>query len=155
MAPIIILTSRSEELDKVVGLELGADDYVVKPFSTKELLARVKAHLRRAKSGRTEENTPVTFGEFQISFATRQVHKAGQPIKLRPREFDLLAFLIRNAGRTFTREQLLNQIWGYAAIGRTRTVDVHVNRIRTKIEDDPTHPRRLISSRGLGYRFEP
>jgi two-component system OmpR family response regulator len=155
-APIIILTSRSDELDKVVGLELGADDYVTKPFGMRELLARVKAHLRRAThTPRPDSEQRLTVGNFHVDLSTSEVLRGERAIKLRPRELDLLVFLMRNAGRTFSREQLLSQIWGYAAVGRTRTVDVHINRIRMKIEDDPANPRWLISSRGMGYRFEP
>jgi DNA-binding response OmpR family regulator len=152
--PIIMLTARGAEVDKVVGLEIGADDYVTKPFGTRELLARVRALLRRADNPPAASSGSVSVGDLRIDVDGRRAFKRDVPIDLKPREFDLLAFLLRNRGRAFTREQLLNQIWGYDFVGDTRTVDVHVRWLRKKIEDDPAEPRRLITVRGTGYRFE-
>ncbi len=152
--PIIMVTAKGNEVDKVVGLEIGADDYVTKPFSTRELLARVRALLRRAESAGAASTGSVSVGDLRVDVDRHQAFKAGAPIEMKPREFDLLAFLLRNRGRAFTREQLLSQIWGYDFAGDTRTVDVHVRWLRTKIEDDPASPTRLITVRGTGYRFE-
>ncbi|KPK45554.1 MAG: XRE family transcriptional regulator [Dehalococcoidia bacterium SM23_28_2] len=151
--PILMLTAKTEEVDKVVGLELGADDYVTKPFSMRELLARVRALLRRAETPAEEANV-VTAGDLQVDLRRRQATRRGQALVLKPKEFDLLVFFLRNRGRAFTREQLLNQIWGYDFAGDTRTVDVHVSWLRQKIEDEPAKPTRLITIRGVGYRFE-
>jgi len=152
-APILMLTAKTGEVDKVVGLELGADDYVTKPFSMRELLARVRALLRRAEKPAAEAEV-VTAGGLQIDLAKREASKRGQPLSLKPKEFELLAFFLRNRGRAFSRDQLLDQIWGYDFAGDTRTVDVHVRWLRQKIEDNPAKPTRLITVRGLGYRFE-
>jgi DNA-binding response OmpR family regulator len=152
--PIIMLTAKTTEVDKVVGLEIGADDYITKPFSTRELLARVRALLRRAESAGAVSSGSVAVGDLRVDVDRRQAYKAGAPLEMKPREFDLLAFLLRNRGRAFTREQLLSQIWGYDFAGDTRTVDVHVRWLRKKIEDDPASPCRLITVRGTGYRFE-
>jgi DNA-binding response OmpR family regulator len=152
--PIIMLTARGAEVDKVVGLEIGADDYVTKPFGTRELLARVRAHLRRAETPASSLDGSVSVGEIRIDVARHQAFKGDTPLDMKPREFELLTFFLRNRGRAFTREQLLNQIWGYDFVGDTRTVDVHVRWLRKKIEDDPGSPRRLITVRGTGYRFE-
>lgn len=152
--PIIMLTARGTEVDKVVGLEIGADDYVTKPFSTRELLARVRAQLRRAESAASESVGSVSVGDLRVDGDRHQAFKDGVALQLKPREFDLLAFLLRNRGRAFTREQLLSQVWGYDYAGDTRTVDVHVRWLRRKIEDDPGSPRRLVTVRGTGYRFD-
>jgi len=152
-APILMLTAKTGEVDKVVGLELGADDYVTKPFSMRELLARVRALLRRAEKPAAEAEV-VTAGGLQVDLAKREASKRGQPLSLKPKEFELLAFFLRNRGRAFSRDQLLDQIWGYDFAGDTRTVDVHVRWLRQKIEDNPAKPTRLITVRGLGYRFE-
>ncbi len=152
--PILMLTAKTEEVDKVVGLELGADDYVTKPFSMRELLARVRALLRRAERSPQAEAESLSTGDLTVDMAKRLVYRAGYPLTLKPKEYELLAFLARNRGRAFTRDQLLNQVWGYDFAGDTRTVDVHVRWLREKIEDEPSKPTRLITVRGTGYRFE-
>jgi DNA-binding response OmpR family regulator len=154
--PIIMLTARVEETDRVVGLEVGADDYVTKPFSMRELLARVRAALRRARMRPDAEDDarPVTFGRLCLDPARRELTRDGRPVPLKPKEYELLWFFVRHPGRVFTREQLLEQVWGYDFPGGSRTVDVHVRWLRGKIEDDPANPRFLRTSRGAGYRFE-
>jgi DNA-binding response OmpR family regulator len=152
-APILMLTAKTDEVDKVVGLELGADDYVTKPFSMRELLARVRALLRRAETLPAEAEVLIA-GDLQVDLGKREASRQGQPLSLKPKELELLVFFLRNRGRAFTREQLLNQIWGYDFAGDTRTVDVHVSWLRQKIEDAPAKPARLITIRGVGYRFE-
>jgi DNA-binding response OmpR family regulator len=151
--PILMLTAKTEEVDKVVGLELGADDYVTKPFSMRELLARIRALLRRAEAPPAEAKV-LTAGDLQVDLRRREASRQGQPLLLKPKEFDLLAFFLQNRGRAFTREQLLDQVWGYDFAGDTRTVDVHVRWLREKIEDNPAKPTRLLTVRGVGYRFE-
>ena len=152
--PIIMLTAKTDEVDKVVGLELGADDYVTKPFSMRELLARVRALLRRAERSPQAENESITTGDLTVDVTKRLVSRAGRALALKPKEYELLAFLARNRGRAFTRDQLLNQVWGYDFAGDSRTVDVHVRWLREKIEDEPSKPTRLITVRGTGYRFD-
>jgi DNA-binding response OmpR family regulator len=153
--PILILTARDEEIDKVVGLEVGADDYLTKPFSMHELLARVKALLRRAEMGSSARDLPLRLesGDLIIDVGARRVTRAGEPIQLKRREFDLLAYFLRNAGQVLSRDRLLRHVWGYDDAGDTRTVDVHVRWLRSKIERDPTAPERLQSVRGIGYVF--
>jgi DNA-binding response OmpR family regulator len=151
--PILMLTAKTGEVDKVVGLELGADDYVTKPFSMRELLARVRALLRRAEAPPAEAKV-LTAGDLQVDLRRREASRCGQALVLKPKEFDLLAFFLRNHGRAFTRDHLLDQVWGYDFAGDTRTVDVHVRWLREKIEDNPAKPARLITVRGVGYRFE-
>jgi DNA-binding response OmpR family regulator len=153
-APILMLTAKTEEVDKVVGLELGADDYVTKPFSMRELLARVRALLRRAERSPESSGESLTTGDLLVDFAKRQVFRDGAALPLKPKEYELLAYLARNRGRAFTRDQLLNQVWGYDFAGDSRTVDVHVRWLREKIEEEPSKPTRLITVRGTGYRFE-
>ena len=153
-APILMLTAKGEEIDKVVGLELGADDYVTKPFSMRELLARVRALLRRADIRPEGEREVLTSGDLSVDLAKREATRSAQAVPLKPKEFELLAFFMRNRQRAFTREQLLNQIWGYDYAGDTRTVDVHVSWLRQKIEDQPQKPARIVTVRGLGYRFD-
>jgi DNA-binding response OmpR family regulator len=153
-APILMLTAKTDEIDKVVGLELGADDYVTKPFSMRELLARVRALLRRAETTPPEEVEVLLAGDLQVDLRRREAWRGGQALALKPKEFDLLAFFLRNRGRAFTRDQLLNQVWGYDFAGDTRTVDVHIRWLRKKIEDVPARPSRLITVRGVGYRFD-
>jgi len=152
--PILMLTAKADEVDKVVGLELGADDYVTKPFSMRELLARVRALLRRAETAPAVEMELLAMGDLQVDLRRREASRQGQPLTLKPKEYELLLFLLRNRGRAFTREQLLDQIWGYDFVGDTRTVDVHVRWLRQKIEDEPAKPTRLITIRGMGYRFD-
>ena len=158
--PILMLTAKTEEIDKVVGLELGADDYLTKPFSLRELLARIRAMLRRMEMVRQEaladEAAPkiIKVADLEIDFARHQVSRGGVALDLSPREFELLAFLARNRGQVFSRDRLLEKVWGYDYAGDTRTVDVHIRWLRQKIEDDPSHPRRLLAVRGVGYKFE-
>ena len=156
--PILMLTAKGEEIDRVVGLELGADDYVTKPFSMRELLARIRAMLRRSgmgsDAGSTGTNTLLRAGDIEIDVTGHTARVAGNPLDLKPREFELLALLVSNKGRAFTRDQILERLWGYDYIGDSRTVDVHVRWLREKIEPDPAHPRKIITIRGVGYRFE-
>jgi len=153
-APILMLTARADEVDKVVGLELGADDYVTKPFSMREVLARVRALLRRAEAPAQDDSGTFSGGNLILDMRRRVVSKGGRRLSLKPKEFDLLSHLMRNKGRVFTREQLLDQIWGYDFVGQTRTVDVHVRWLREKVEEHPSRPALLITVRGVGYRFE-
>ena len=152
--PILMLTARAEETDKVVGLELGADDYVTKPFSMRELMARIGALLRRAELMPAPEREVLSAGGIEVDLRGRQASRDGLALALKPKEYELLVFLLRNRGRAFTREQLLNQVWGYDFAGDTRTVDVHVSWLRQKIEPVPSKPTRLITVRGVGYRFD-
>jgi DNA-binding response OmpR family regulator len=156
--PIIMLTARGEEIDRIIGLELGADDYVTKPFSPRELVARVKAVLRRAQPSpeaqRDAAAAPFTAGALRIDPAARSVALDGAVVSLTAREFDLLHFLARRPGQVFTREQLLDQVWGYTFASDMSTVTVHIRRLREKIEADPTNPRRLLTVWGVGYKFE-
>jgi two-component system response regulator ResD len=156
--PIIMLTARGEETDRVVGLELGADDYVTKPFSSRELVARVKAVLRRTQpAAAAPEPAPATvlvIGGLRLDAAARSVTLDGQPITLTAREFDLLMFLMRNPGQVFTREQLLDHVWGYTFASDMSTVTVHIRRLREKIERDPASPKLLQTVWGVGYKLE-
>ena len=160
--PILMLTARTEEVDRVVGLELGADDYVPKPFGMRELLARVKALLRRVRLAREEAATAgtaasagrLTFGDLTLDLGRGEVRRKDLPLHLKPKEYELLVFLARNRGMVLSRDLILERVWGWDYVGGTRTVDVHVRWLRSKIEDDPAHPTRLVTVRGLGYRFE-
>jgi len=152
--PILILTARGAETDKVAGLEIGADDYVTKPFSMRELVARVRALLRRSEHAPAQESDIVSAGDLTIDMRKRTVTKNGTPLSLKPKEFELLSFFARNHGKAFTRDQLLNQIWGYDYAGDTRTIDVHIRWLREKVENEPERPERLITIRGVGYRFD-
>ncbi len=152
--PILILTAKTEEVDKIVGLELGADDYVTKPFSMRELLARVRALLRRSETVSEDVAEVVISGDLELNPRSRVVSRDGQALPLRPKEYDLLAFLMFNRRHVFSREQLLHRVWGYEETGETRTVDVHVTWLRQKIENVPARPTRLITVRGTGYRFD-
>ena len=153
--PILMLTAKGEEIDRVVGLELGADDYVTKPFSMRELMARVRAMLRRPrKSAAARMAEPLRSGSLAVDVEAHQASLNGEELRLKPREFGLLALFMRNPGRAFTRDQILEQLWGHDYIGETRTVDVHVRWLREKIEADPSTPARIITIRGVGYRFE-
>lgn len=149
--PIIMITAKGEEFDKVLGLELGADDYITKPFSIRELIARVKAILRRTTI-KPIDNAYV-FGSISIDFEKHEVIKGGLKIDLTLKEFELLQILIKNKGRVMTRDFLLDRIWGYEYIGETRTVDVHIRHLRQKIEDDDKTPKYIETIRGIGYRF--
>ncbi len=165
--PILMLTARTEEVDKIVGLEVGADDYLTKPFSMRELLARVKALLRRVRLDREEQatvgvNTPapdvaierMVFGDLLIDLSRREVLLDGQVLHLKPKEFDLLVFLARNRGLVLSRDLILERVWGWEYDGGSRTVDVHVRWLREKIESNPSEPIRLVTVRSVGYRFE-
>ena len=153
--PIIMLTARDEEVDKVLGLELGADDYITKPFSVRELLARVKANLRRniSDASASDEQTEMTFGNLTINPARYEVSKDGNVIDLTLREFELLKFLASNRGKMFSREALLKNVWDYEYFGDLRTVDVTVRRLREKVEDNPATPIFIMTKRGVGYYF--
>jgi two-component system response regulator RegX3 len=152
--PIIMVTAKDGEVDKVVGLELGADDYVTKPFSSRELVARIRAVLRRG--GEPEDLTPsvVEAGPVRIDVDRHLVSVRGEVVPMPLKEFDLLEFLVRNAGRVLTRGQLIDRVWGSDYVGDTKTLDVHVKRVRAKIEVDPANPVSLLTVRGLGYKFE-
>ena len=152
--PVILLTARGEEADRVVGLELGADDYVTKPFSPRELAARVRTVLRRAAPPVAVDER-LTFEGLELDAATREVRKAGEELKLTAKEFDLLWFLASNPRKVFSRDQLMSRVWGYEAALDTGTVTVHIRRLREKIEDRPSHPRFLQTVWGVGYRFAP
>jgi DNA-binding response OmpR family regulator len=152
--PVIMLTARGEESDRIVGLELGADDYVTKPFSPRELAARVRTVLRRAEPGDAAEER-LSYDGLVIDSSTREVISGNEPLHLTAREFDLLWFLASHPRRVFSREQLMQRVWGYSAALDTGTVTVHMRRLREKIEDDPSHPRHLETVWGVGYRFAP
>jgi two-component system response regulator ResD len=151
--PIILLTARGEEADRIVGLELGADDYVTKPFSPRELATRVKTVLRRSQPAPAQ--APIAFEDLVIDPASRDVVLDGNPLQLTAKEFDLLAFLASHPRQVFSRDQLMDRVWGYQAAFDTGTVTVHVRRVREKIEKDPAHPKRLQTVWGVGYRFAP
>ena len=155
--PVIFVTARRRELDEIVGLELGADDYITKPFDMDVLLAHVKAVLRRATPTALMETqlipTPVSVGDLMINPAAREVSVAGQLVELAPKEFDLLLALAQQAGRVLSTEELLERVWGTAWIGESQTIYVHVRWLREKLEDDPAHPRRLLTVRGVGYKL--
>jgi DNA-binding response OmpR family regulator len=153
--PIIMLTARGEEVDKLLGLEIGADDYVTKPFSPRELAARVKAVLRRAAGSTATDGDTLKFDGLRISAAMRRVEGPAGEIELTAREFDLLHFLASNAGQVFTRDQLLEAVWDLAFPGDESTVTVHMRRLRSKVEADPSRPRHLKTVWGVGYKFEP
>jgi DNA-binding response OmpR family regulator len=172
--PILMLTARTEEVDKIVGLEVGADDYLTKPFSMRELLARVKALLRRVEliredmatrqqeEGLESDNSiadpvpikPLEFGDLAIDEARREVRIAGEPVRIKPKEFDLLLFLARHKGIALSRDLILERVWGWSFDGNSRTVDVHVRWLREKIEPDPANATRIVTVRGIGYRFD-
>ncbi|MCD4786451.1 MAG: response regulator transcription factor [Candidatus Eremiobacteraeota bacterium] len=151
--PIIMATAKGEEIDKILGLELGADDYVTKPFSPRELVARVKAVLRRT-SAKAEEKDELIFDQLSVNLIKHEIHVRGKEVDLKPKEFDLLKLLSTNPGKVFTREFLLEQLWGYDYLGDTRTVDVHMRRLRQKIEKEPSSPRFLKTVHGIGYKFQ-
>ena len=152
--PIIMLTARGTEMDKIVGLETGADDYVVKPFSLGELLARIRSLLRRTKNDKQENQMQLTSGDISLDLRSRRVSKDDAEVHLTQKEFNLLAELIRNKGAVLSRDLLLEKVWGYSYVGNTHTVDVHIRWLREKIELDPSKPVRIVTVRGVGYRFE-
>ena len=156
--PVIMVTARDSEIDKVVGLELGADDYITKPYSARELIARIRAVLRRGGVVAAEDDAAIgvlEVGPVRMDVQRHTVTASGVDVTLPLKEFDLLEYLLRNAGRVLTRSQLIDRVWGADYVGDTKTLDVHVKRLRSKIEPDPGHPRHLITLRGLGYKFEP
>jgi DNA-binding response OmpR family regulator len=153
--PVIMLTARGEEADRIVGLELGADDYVTKPFSPRELVARVRSVLRRSAAGDDRPDERVRFGEIEIDAAAREVRKRGNTLNLTAREFELLWFLACHPRRVFSRDQLMSRVWGYEPAFDSGTITVHVRRLREKIEDEPAHPRYLETVWGVGYRLSP
>ena len=152
--PVIMLTARDSEIDKVVGLELGADDYVTKPFSTRELVARVRAVLRRGAEPEDDPGTTLESGPVRMDVERHVVTVDGEQLAMPLKEFELLELLLRNAGRVLTRGQLIDRVWGADYVGDTKTLDVHVKRLRAKIEPDPGAPRYLVTVRGLEYKFE-
>ena len=152
--PIIMLTARGTEMDKIVGLETGADDYVVKPFSLGELLARIRSLLRRTKNDKQENQMQLTSGDISLDLTSRRVSKDDAEVHLTQKEFNLLAELIRNKGAVLSRDLLLEKVWGYSYVGNTHSVDVHISWLREKIELDPSKPVRIVTVRGVGYRFE-
>ena len=153
--PVIMLTAKDSEIDKVVGLELGADDYVTKPFSARELVARIRAVLRRHGQLEEPDDTALEAGPVRMDVERHTVSVSGDSVQLPLKEFELLEMLLRNAGRVLTRMQLIDRVWGADYVGDTKTLDVHVKRLRAKIEPDPGLPRYLVTVRGLGYKFEP
>lgn len=155
--PILMLTAKTGEVDKIVGLEIGADDYMTKPFSMRELLARLRAMLRRTEMSKPQpanEQKYLTIGDLEIDIGRHQAFCRGSPLDLAPKEYDLLVFLAGNKGLVFSREQLLGKVWGYDYTGDTRTVDVHIRWLRQKIETNPAKPERLVTVRGTGYKLE-
>ncbi len=152
--PIIMLTARGTEMDKIVGLETGADDYVVKPFSLGELLARIRSLLRRTRNDKQENQMQLTSGNVSLDLTSRRVSKDDADVHLTQKEFNLLAELMRNKGAVLSRDLLLEKVWGYSYVGNTHTVDVHIRWLREKIELDPSKPVRIVTVRGVGYRFE-
>jgi DNA-binding response OmpR family regulator len=155
--PILMLTARDEEVDKVLGLELGADDYVVKPYSLRELISRIRALLRRAYGDLADvsKEDRLTFGEIEVDLERLQVYRQGRLVNLTPTEFRLLRYLVTHPDRPFSRDALIEAVWGYDSdIGSQRTVDVHMRHLRKKLEDNPSDPRWLVTVRGIGYKFE-
>ncbi|MBM3945460.1 MAG: response regulator transcription factor [SAR202 cluster bacterium] len=155
--PVLMLTAKAQEVDRVVGLEIGADDYVSKPFSMRELMARVRALLRRARASGSTDDTAgavLTAGDLEVDTGSHIAKLKGEVLEMKPREFQLLSLLMTNRSRVLTRDQILERLWGHDYIGDSRTVDVHIRWLREKIEPDPAHPRRIATVRGVGYRFE-
>jgi DNA-binding response OmpR family regulator len=159
--PILMLTARDDEIDRVIGLEMGADDYIPKPFSMREFMARVKAHLRRERLFREGKDEPpaafkevLLFGNLKLDLTRREVSIDDKILYLKPKEFDLLLFLTNHRGHVLTRDLILERVWGWEFSGGSRTVDVHMRWLREKIEEDPADPKRIVTIRGIGYRFE-
>ena len=152
--PIIMLTAKGEEIDKVLGLEIGADDYMTKPFSPRELLARIKARLRRLNPKEEADDQIIVRGELQVDVSGFRVYVRGEETELTPKEFELLRVLVAHPGKVYSRDELLERIWGYEYDGDTRTVDVHVRHLRLKVERDPSNPEYIETLRGIGYRFK-
>lgn len=153
--PIIMLTAKDSEIDKVLGLELGADDYVTKPYSSRELVARIRAVLRRRADVEEPAGQSIEGGPVRMDIERHVVTVDGENVSMPLKEFELLEMLLRNAGRVLTRSQLIDRVWGSDYVGDTKTLDVHIKRLRSKIEPDPSHPRYVVTVRGLGYKFEP
>lgn len=151
--PILMISARTQEADRVAGLDLGADDYIPKPFSVRELLARVRAALRRRRA-LAGESVPYRFGPCEVDFGARALRVRGKPVECSMKEFDLLRYMVRNRGRVVSRDQILNRVWGYDYEGTARTIDNFVQKLRQKVEDDPEAPRWIQTVRGVGYRFE-
>ena len=152
--PVVFLTARSDEVDRVLGLEIGGDDYITKPFSPRELLARIKAHLRRSETDAEPKQTQLEMGPFRIDLGARRVYQGGREIELTSTEFKLLEFFMTHAGKAWSRDQLLREVWGEQHFVTPRTVDVHIRRLREQIEEKPDEPVWLVTVRGFGYRFE-
>jgi two-component system alkaline phosphatase synthesis response regulator PhoP len=152
-APIIMLTARSEEVDRVVGLEIGADDYVTKPFSRRELLARIRVRLRRQPARASEQLARYQFDDIEIDFEKYCATRNGAPLELTPKEYEILRLLVRHRGEVITRDRMLNEVWGYEACPTTRTVDSHMVKLRQKLEADPANPKHILSIYGEGYKF--
>ena len=152
--PVIVVSAKDSEVDRVVGLELGADDYVTKPYSPRELIARIRAVLRRGQERVEEPGTAIESGPVRMDVDRHVVSVGGSDVRLPLKEFELLEMFLRNTGRVLTRGQLIDRVWGSDYVGDTKTLDVHVKRIRAKIEPDPGHPRHLVTVRGLGYKYE-
>lgn len=157
-AAILILTARDDDVDRIIGLEIGADDYITKPFNMRELIARIKAHLRRTRmikaSGQKGKTTVLVFGNLHINPERREVKINDSKLFLKPKEYDLLLFLAQNQGKVLSRSLILEKVWGWEFSGGTRTLDVHIRWLRQKIEPDPAHPKRIITIRSIGYQFE-
>lgn len=153
--PILMVTAKDSEADRVLGLEIGADDYITKPFSTRELVARVRANLRRASRTGTfaQANEVLRGGGIELDVDAHEVRVEGEPVELRPKEFELLEVLMRRKNRLASREMLMDEVWGPSYFGDTKTLDVHIKRLRTKLEKDPSNPRHILTVRGLGYKF--
>ena len=151
--PIIMLTARDQTVDKVIGLKIGADDYVTKPFEIVELLARIESLLRRVPATSTSDSEVYHFGSVQVNFRTTEVYRDGRTVELSALEFKLLSYFIKNRRTTISRDKLLDEVWGYDAMPSTRTVDVHISALRQKLEDNPHHPQFFLTIHGLGYKF--
>lgn len=152
-APILMLSARSQTMDKVLGLKIGADDYVTKPFDMLEVLARIEAHLRRAPNVSGTPGAIYQFGPIRVDFRRAEVNRQGSPVALSAREFQLLKYFVEHPGATISRKELLKEVWGYSGVASTRTVDVHVSTLRRKLEADPSHPQFIQTIMGLGYKF--